>query len=181
MDNTTAALLGTLIGSSTALISSVLTNLVVLRNERARRDDAKATTDTLHLRQHIAVVFAEMFAVQHAINWIAWHAKHDPDAVDVEMLRAYETAIDNSYPKLLGAMAMVAALDLQIYTLLQPIAKGLYALDEKVAIALRRLKSNRSIAIATLQGYKDQAEILEDSLPPELSRIMEIAARGQER
>lgn len=65
MDATSAALLGTLVGAVTAL-GVVLTSLVAWRNERSRQQAAKDAADVEILRQHTAVAFTEMFAINHA-------------------------------------------------------------------------------------------------------------------
>jgi hypothetical protein len=65
VDATSAALLGTLVGAVTAL-GVVLTSLVAWRNERSRQQAAKDAADVEILRQHTAVAFTEMFAINHA-------------------------------------------------------------------------------------------------------------------
>jgi hypothetical protein len=44
----------------------VLTSLVAWRNERSRQQAAKDAADVEILRQHTAVAFTEMFAINHA-------------------------------------------------------------------------------------------------------------------
>lgn len=172
MNGTSAALLGTLVGAITALASGALTNRVTLRNERSRQQEARRAAFVATLRQHTAVAFAELFALNHTANWIAWFAEHDPRAVDHQMTASFDAETNRIYPKLLGATAMVAALNLPIYQELRPLQGHLFRLWEQVAIALHRLDVDRDEAMQALRECLPVAMELEGALPPELARIM---------
>jgi hypothetical protein len=177
VSSTTAALLGALIGAVTALVSATITNVVALRNERARQDAAKQATYVEALRRDTAVAFTELFAIQHAINWITWFAENDPRAIDNEMIASYNSETHGAYPRLLGAMAAVAALNLRVYQELRPLMQEVYDLEEHIALALRGVNArrDRDAAMLRLRDGLRKAYALERRLPPELARIMEIA------
>jgi hypothetical protein len=65
-------------GSVAAIISAALASFATLRNERARQKEARRAIDVRTLREHTALVFTELFTLQHAINWLTWFAKYDP-------------------------------------------------------------------------------------------------------
>ena len=75
-------------------------------------------------------------------------------------------------------MAMVAALNLEIYEQLQPILSDLLNLDEEVATALARIRTDRTAAIEAIGNYLEPAYKLEKQLPPELARILKAANIG---
>jgi len=178
VNGTTAALAGALIGAATALVSGVLTGYVTLRNERTRNREAKRASHVQAVREHTAVFFAELFAIHHAANWIAWFAEHDSDALDEAMVEFYDTETYRAFPKLLGATAMVAALNLNVYDELKPLMIGVYQLWERVMSGLHRLDTSSDEAISDLRDCLPDAMKLEFRLIPELSRVMELAQSG---
>jgi hypothetical protein len=171
----TAALLGASIAGTVALASSVLTNLVTLRNERLKQTEARRAAYVEALRKHTGVAFAELFAVQHADNWVSRFAEYDPHAINNEMIKAHHTEVHGAYPKLLGAMASVAALNLRVYEELQPLARRLYDLDHHVSLALRQFGDDREKTVQSLRDCLRESLVLERDLPEELERIMKVA------
>jgi hypothetical protein len=171
----TAALLGASIAGTVALVSSVLTNLVTLRNERFKQTEVRRAAKVEALRKQTGVAFAELFALQHADNWVSWFAEYHPHAINKEMAKAHQTEVHSAYPKLLGAMAIVAALNLDVYRELLPLAQRLYDLDHKVMLALRHIDDDKERAVLSLCDCLRESLKLEHELPPELARIMKIA------
>jgi hypothetical protein len=92
------------------------------------------------LRGRAADVFVQIFAVQHELEWITWHAKNDPSAVDEEMVRSYTANIHAAFPKLLGAMAVFRSLSRGLYDYLVPLTEDLYRLENSVGNALIGLR-----------------------------------------
>ena len=72
-------------------------------------------------------------------------------------------------------MAMVAALNLRVWRELRSVMQRVYDLEGLVASKLRQVSADRNAAIRALQEYLPKAQQLEQDLPPELARIMEIA------
>jgi hypothetical protein len=172
---TTAALLGALVGAITGLVSATITNFVALRNERTRQEEARRASYVQALREHTAIAFAELFVVQHAINWITWFAKHDPGVLNDDKIASYDAEVHLAFPKLLGTMATVAGLNLGVYKELRPIMQRLYDLDVRTAAALRHIKADQEAALQSLQDCWAEASQLVTTLPPELARIMQVA------
>ncbi len=121
-----AALIVALIGVTGTLAANVLTT-------RANRRGAAID----ELRRRTADAFREAFLIQHALEWVTWHARNDPEALTGEMKQEYATEVHRAFPALLGAMAGTAALSIDVYQRLQPILQALYDAEEKVALALR--------------------------------------------
>jgi hypothetical protein len=178
MNATVAALLGSLVGAAAALLGTVITSVVALKTERRRRESEVQATYVRTLRERSGAAFAQFFTIIQEIEWISWHGANDPDIIDRQRIRSYDDAINDSYGSLLGSMAMTASLSLAVYDEMRPILSGLYSLEERVAIALRKIKSERSAAIQELIACGSEAEALRDSLPSKLNRIMAVAETG---
>jgi hypothetical protein len=121
-----------LIGAATAVGSVALTSYVALRSERVRHREARRASHVQTVREHTAVFFAELFAIHLAVNWAAWFAGHDSGALGEAMAEFYDTETYRVFPKLLGAAAMVAALNLSGYQELKPLIIVVYGLWEGV-------------------------------------------------
>lgn len=125
MTTAQAALVVAVIGLSGTLATTALT-------ARARRHEAYVQ----ELRQRTAEVFKEAFVIQHAMEWVTWHATHEPKAVTGELKQNYAAEVHDAFPALQGAMAAAAALSTDVYHEMRPILDGLYTLEGKVARAL---------------------------------------------
>lgn len=176
MDATVAALAGSLIGGSAALAGTVFTNFVVLRTEAGRRGLATQSAYVHTLRERSGAAFAQFFIIVQAIEWITWCGDGDPNSLDRKRIKSYEEAVNGAYGKLLGAVAMTASLNLDIYEQLRPLLNILYDLESRAAVALREFVATRSpAATAELRICKIEAMRIRETLPPELNRIMELA------
>jgi hypothetical protein len=130
------------------------------------------------LRRRTADAFAQAFVVQHAMEWITWYAKNDPEALDSEMKRQYAEDVHRAFPALLGAMAATAALSMDVYDGLRPILDELYGLEERVALALRSVDTQgrpRAEAIDSLIALHGDSLRLLRELPESLSSVMKVA------
>ena len=168
-------LLGALIGGGAAVIGAAVTGTVAYRVERSRQEGAAQLASVAALREQMGLAFAGLFTLQHALNWVTWFAKHDADAVNKKMVRAFDDEIHAAHPQILGAFAVVAALNLTIYEELNPLVQRLYDLEHNVAAALHRLGTDREATIAMLQRYLDAVLDVEEDLPRELARTMKLA------
>lgn len=189
MTPTEAALIGASIGAATALIASVLSNWIALRNEGRRLDEARRAADTQveearlkaytqELTAQTAQAFKKMFEILHAIMWITAHVVIDPKLLTVEMISSYDSKVEKTYPELLGSLAVVAGLSLDIYGELRGFAERINSLEKPVAEALLRLKLSKfkdAQAIASLRESNAHADQLYANLPPELARVIEQA------
>jgi hypothetical protein len=183
MNATVAALLGSLVGATAALAGSVLTSIVALRTERRRQESQVQATYVRALRKRSGSAFAQFFTIVQEIEWISWLSANDPDAIDEQRIKSYDDTINAAYRTLLGSMAMTASLSPAVYDEIRPILLSLYNLEARVAMALRKISSERTAAIQELIACRSEAETLRDNLPPKLNYIMtaaEIANRRKE-
>jgi hypothetical protein len=174
MDEAGAALLAGGLASAAALLAATLTAFVALKAERQRREQEQATAAAQELRSRAADVFVQMFALQHELEWLTWHARHQPAALDAEMLRSYNTQVHAVIPKLLGTTAVVASLSVSLYSTLSRIGGELFNLDAQVASLLASLgdSAGRQEAIRGLADLNPRAHELYVALPTDLSEAM---------
>ena len=156
-----------------ALASVVIAGTVALMNEAKRRRDARHAEELKELRAWTAQVFQHLFELQHETEWITWHALHHPQTVDRKMISAYEAAVHAAFPKLLGAMAVVAAVDEELFTSLKQQADALYDLEGRVALAAISIPEDE--ALARLASMNGPARGFYEALPERLAHAMREA------
>lgn len=169
-----AVLLGALIGGGAAVVGATVTGTVAYWVERSRQEGTAKLASAAALREQLAVAFTALFTLQHALNWVTWFAKYAADAVNKKMVRAFDEEIHAAHPQILGAMAMVAALDLTVYQELHPLVQELYRVEHDVAAALHRLETDREATIDMLRRYLDTVLEIEEELPLKLATAMKL-------
>jgi hypothetical protein len=132
------------------------------------------------LRARTADAFREAFVVQHAMEWVTWHARNDPDAVNKAMKREYAAEVHRGLPALLGSIAATAALSIDVYHGMQPVLEALYKTEGRVARAMRFVDSHgplREEAIDRLSELHDEVQELYKVLPVWVAEVMAVAVK----
>lgn len=183
MSNSESTVLGAVIAALSLLVVAVISAVGTLRQEQRRRREERKETERLEIRRRAADVFTLMFAMQHEIEWITWHAANDPAALNPHMVDNYHRTIHTTYPKLLGAMAVVCAFDEELFHRLKPLTDDLYKLDIEVALATRDLRSlvRCSFAIRTLKRLHPIVKNLYEQLPQQMAQSMQLSAPSPRR
>jgi len=164
-----AALLVAFIGLSGVLITSVLTIRATARNAFVQE-----------LRSRTAEVFKQAFALQHAMEWVTWHADHQPDALTERFKEAYASEVHQAFPALQGATTAAAALSMDVYRDMQPIVDELYGLEHEVALAMRFVGNDEPAhaeAVTRLRALSARVTALYVSLPERFGETMALALR----
>jgi hypothetical protein len=93
------------------------------------------------------------------------------------MITAYESTVHDSYPRLLGAMAVLASMDMTLYHQLMPLADRIYGTEGKVGILIGGLGSRkkRGDSLAQLRQLNGPIKELYLTLPPEMAEAMRYA------
>jgi hypothetical protein len=179
MNQADAAVAAAAIAAATALVGVVVTSAVALHNEARRRQAAVTDSNRLALRSRAADVFVHLFHLQHEMEWLTWHAVNRPAAIDRDFMARYEAAVHATYPKILGAMAVLASLDLGLYHSLVPIVDHVYDLEGDLAGQIGGLSqsTHRPGSIAELANRHATVVALYQSLPPKLAESMHEADR----
>jgi hypothetical protein len=177
MNQSATAVVAASVTATAALVSALVTNAVAVRNETRRRRDAAIDTHRQSLRAQAAEVFVHMFHLQHEMEWLTWHAAKRPEDLTPGAVTEYESAVHAVYPRILGAMAVLASLDLDIYQRLQPLVHRLYEVEGQIGEHLTGLLSpkTRSTSLTALGDYFKIANAFYLDLPPLLAEIMRDA------
>jgi hypothetical protein len=165
------------IGGLAAFVGAVIAGGVALRNETRRRKATFQDAERQALRAQAAEVFRHMFVLQHEMEWLTWHAVYRSSRLDSQMITAYESTVHDSYPRLLGAMAVLASMDMTLYNQLMPLADRIYDTEGEVAKLIGGLGSRRKRgdSLAQLRQLKDPVTALYRTLPPEMAEAMRYA------
>jgi hypothetical protein len=166
-----------IIAAIIALFGALVVGVVTLRNESARREAEHQEAALQELRQRAADVFAQLFVVQHEMEWLTWHAVNNPTAVDSQFGKNYEATVHSGYPKLLAAMASVASLDMAVYDYLFPLNEEVYLLESRIAGALVPIINgtpDHGSSLAELQALHHDTTKLYRRLPPLFSEAMAV-------
>jgi hypothetical protein len=174
---TEAAVIAAAIGGLAALIAALVAAGVALRNETRRRSAARLDAERQALRGQAAEVFRHMFTLQQEMEWLTWHAANRPAQSSPEIAASYEDAVHKAYPSLLGAMAVLASLDMDLYDSLKPLAEQLYAADDQIGTLITGLTSaeTRQDSLAGLKACHGPVTALYESLPPQMAKAMQLA------
>lgn len=164
------------VGVLTALIALAVAGItarVSVINERKRRRDARRLDDLKELRGWVAEVFIHLYVIQHETEWLTWHAARASEAVDTKMLRNYHAATHAALPKVLGSLAIVASVDLELFKRLNQVADDLYTFEGTVAMAALTVPHEQ--ALSRLATLNKKAHDYYESLPLALAEAMKIA------
>jgi hypothetical protein len=129
------------------------------------------------LRTQAAEVFRQMFVLQHEMEWITWHAANRPKSLSSEMTGSYESTVHDSYPKVLGAMAVLASMDVGLYYQLTPLMERLFEEEARIGelISGLSIRRKRSISLARLARRNGPVKKLYIELPPEMAKVMQYS------
>lgn len=110
---------------------------------------------------------------------MTWIAKYDPSALNADNIKRYDEEVHDAMPKLLGAMATVASLNLNVYEEMQRLCKRLYDLDATVAVSLRASRTSEHAHHELERGWEEARE-LERVLPQQVAHFMVAAETSSE-
>jgi hypothetical protein len=172
-----SAVFAAVIGGLAALVAALVAGGVALRNETRRRNDARLDAERQALRGQAADVFRHMFTLQHEMEWLTWHAVNRRAELSPEMAATYEAAVHKAYPSLLGAMAVLASMDTDLYNSLNPLTEEIYAAEGKIGTLITGLSSaeTRQDSLAGLRQLNSPVTAFYKSLPPEMAKAMRQA------
>jgi hypothetical protein len=178
MSKAETALTVAAIAAVAAFVGTVITAFVAIHNERQRAEATERAASVQELRSRTADVFGNLLAMQHSMEWLTWHAKQDPDSI-ASLKNNYETEVHRTYPELLGAMAITAALNLTLYSDLRVLVDQVYRLEGEVAVSLLkavRPGPKQTDGLLELTALNSAATRLYEELPVQLAEAMRKAA-----
>jgi hypothetical protein len=174
MTQAESAVMAAALAAVVALAGAVLAAVVALRNETSRRRAAQLEADRQATKAQAAEVFRHMFALQHEMEWLTWHAAQRPIAINSRMVTSYESAVHIGYPSLLGSMATLASLDLDLYSRLLPIVERIYDVEGQIGRIITGLdvRRQRPRSVQELGELNGSVKAMYLDLPPQLASAM---------
>ncbi len=109
-------------------------NLESEKWRRAREDDLKKET-----RLAVADLTRKLALAAHSMVWLTWKATHRPSEFTREDIANYDEEMHRVIPDIVGAHAVVSALEPRLGDKLQPLTKRIYALDADIATEATKL------------------------------------------
>ncbi len=158
MERTEVALLGAVIGAGAALIASILTNLIAARNHRRTIEEGRRLARSREISDRCARVFAQLFEIQHAIEWVAAHAAVDAESITVPMLEDYDATGHRVYGSVQSDLTLLAAASLPLWRTVNPQAEAVFDLEAEVAPLILRCRRSGRLDQASLEGLERAAE-----------------------
>ena len=123
-------------------------------------------------RHAAAQVARGIGAAIHTISWLTWRAKSQPQHLSVEHVDAFDKDMHLLYPELTGSLALVAALNKDVYDRLRNIVDKVYALDVRVAESTTSVRDGAEGAAALVAAHHGEAQAMERSLKEDLKDLM---------
>jgi hypothetical protein len=165
------------IGGLAALVGALVAGGTALRNETRRRSAGRKDVERQALRTQAAEVFRHIFALQHEMEWLTWHAVNRPKDLNSRMTAAYESAVHDAYPKVLGAMAVLASMNIDLYQRVTPMVDRIYEMDGEIGRHITGLGSRRTRrgSLEKLKQLNEPVKALYVALPPEMAEAMRHA------
>jgi hypothetical protein len=160
------------------LVAAVVAGIVALRVESTRRASEHERARIASIRTDAAEVFRHVFVLQHEMEWLTWHAGHRPGAPDDRMVTAYEAAVHEAFPRLMGALAALASSDLDLYAELAAVVDEVYVVEGRIGVLISGLVGDpggRAEAVTALAAMGEEVRELYRTLPPRMAAAMRRA------
>jgi hypothetical protein len=108
-------------------------------------------------------------------QWAVLIPDHHPGFIDWALAGNYEAA--KGYPSLLGEMAVLASMDLDLYKSVKPLTNEPYAADVAIGTLITGLTSaeTREDSVAGLKKWNRPVTAWYESLPPQMAKAMQLA------
>jgi len=128
------SLLVALIGAIVALVGGYLAGSRQSRLEykkwlRAREDDLAKEA-----RLAVAEFTRKLATAIHSIVWLAWKARFRSAEITQQDISRYDEEMHNLIPEIVGTLAVISALNKELYERMNELAVELYKLDGQMAL-----------------------------------------------
>ncbi|MEO0841679.1 MAG: hypothetical protein AAF063_22580 [Cyanobacteria bacterium J06643_5] len=173
MDATVAGLIGAAIGAVAGFTGTVLTVVFQFRLEERKWLRNREDLALKELRVAIAELTKTMSSAMHSMTWLTWTAYEELGVIDKEIISSYDVEMHKLFPELWGILAVIAALDKETHSRLEPFVEEITKNDAQIARATLLFKDSDSseckAALAecfadTKMLYKNLPQVLADSL-----------------
>jgi hypothetical protein len=171
MDATTASLIGASIGALAGLGGGWLNGWRQSKIEHQKWVRARYDTIEKDARLALADLTKKLAAGVHAICWLTWKAKYEPEKLSEADLSAYDTSMQTLFPDIVGSRVILAALSKETHDLVSPLVLQLYAFDVRVAEGAALFRRSPADGIKVLATCHDDCLQFDRVLLDEVTRI----------
>lgn len=176
MDQATAGLIGVGVGGIISAITAIGTSMLTTRNqlrlEKAKAELTRQDALLKDLRSSIAEVVRDMLSAYHSMEWVSWYATKGSDLINEDLISQYHKEIHMIIPRMLGSLAVVAAIDKATYEELTILAHRLQQIEDRIAEAFIKYKRTPEESLSALAECHKDAFALHKSLPLSFESIM---------
>jgi hypothetical protein len=139
-----------------------------LKWEQGRRDDFRKSAGAA-----LAELAKELSVAVQRTSFILWQVEMTPDALRFEDFAAYDKETKIQMPKIVASQILLATASKQTHDRLLPLINSYWALDERISIAGRNFRTNRTAGLKALMDDVKTKNRLESQL------IRDFAAAGE--
>jgi len=180
MDAAVAGLIGAAIGAVAGFTGTVLTAVLQFRLEQRKWLRAREDLTIKELRVAIAELTKTMASAMHSMTWLTWTAYEELGVINKEIISSYDAEMHRLFPDLWGILAVIAALDREAHSHLEPLVEEITKIDARIGRATLLFKdSDSSECKAALAECFAHASSLYKNLPQVLADSLSISNIGQ--
>jgi len=171
MDAATASLIGAGLGALAGLAGGWLNGWRQSKIEQERWRRSRLDTVERDARLALAELTKKLAVGVHAIAWLTWKAKYEPDKLSENDLSAYDTTMQSLFPDIVGSRIALAALTKETHNLISPLIEQLYDFDVRIAKAAALYRESASAGVRALVEYHDKCLQFDRLLLDEVIKI----------
>jgi hypothetical protein len=142
--------------------------------ERLRWERAKIEERLKETRLSVAELVKKITAAAHSMTWILWIARFDPNNFNIGHARDHDKNMNKLYTELVGAQAVVAALDETLYRGTVPIVERVYFYDALIGRIVARSGLSDRKDVQDLGDLWEQVYKFSNGIPDEIATVMKL-------
>ena len=154
-------IVGALIGAAGALAAT----LIASRRERAAEYKKE-------VRLAVAELTRSLGTAGHSIDWLTWKAQFTDTGYSKESIGQYNAEMHKELPKILGDLAVVSALDRDVYLKVRPLVRELLTLDAAVAKETVTFDADQTASAQAVAKYLEGANEFSATLDERVADIL---------
>lgn len=171
MDPTIVALTVALVGAISGLVGGYLAGRRQSQLEynkwiRTREDDLAKEA-----RLAVADLTRKLATATHGIVWLAWKAVNRPNDVTQQDISAYDDEMHKLIPDIVGALAVVSALNKDLYYKMNPLVSQFYELDGQLAFYIPSFRDSSKLQVDEIRKIYERAYILNRELTQKVTEV----------
>jgi len=145
--------------------SGAVTGYLAGRRQRLMEHEREAKLAAAQVAKALGVA-------AHIMSWLSWKAQHRTSLVASADVEEYDRDMKETFPDLVGALAVLASFSPDAYSTAKRVANQIYDLDERIALSGTGVLLKKEGAAEDLGRFLSEARRLEDHLNDVAGEIM---------